>query len=310
MIHLEQHGAVTAIRMARAFFGRPVYWTAAYWVDGLLIDSGPPCTSHELVKAMRNRRVEQIVITHAHEDHYGGLARLHRAFPDAAMYAPRRALPIIAEPKSWNVPLYRLALWGRPQSVPDVRSLDDVYDCITTASYTFRVVETPGHSPDHISLFEPAQRWLFAGDAFIGGEDRAWAARSDLFGTVSSLRSMAALRPERMFPGSGSVRRTALPDLHAKIGYYSRLTDAVAKGDAAGANTAELVSILLGGESRMRFWTGGDYTAANLIEACREYNALRGSSSYEESDEWLETTEGEAENPSSPQAPRSTDLTI
>lgn len=36
MIHVEQHGPVTAIRMARSLLGRPVYWTAAYWVDGLL----------------------------------------------------------------------------------------------------------------------------------------------------------------------------------------------------------------------------------------------------------------------------------
>ena len=41
MLQLDQHGPITAIRMARSLLGRPVYWTAAYLVDGLLIDSGP-----------------------------------------------------------------------------------------------------------------------------------------------------------------------------------------------------------------------------------------------------------------------------
>ena len=39
MIHVEQHGPVLAIRMARGFLGRPLAWTTAYWVDGLLIDT-------------------------------------------------------------------------------------------------------------------------------------------------------------------------------------------------------------------------------------------------------------------------------
>ncbi len=42
MIDVEQHGSITAIRMARAVLGRPLYWTAAYWIDGLLIEYGSP----------------------------------------------------------------------------------------------------------------------------------------------------------------------------------------------------------------------------------------------------------------------------
>ena len=37
MIHVEQHGPVVAIRMSRSFLGRPFWWTAAYWVDGVLM---------------------------------------------------------------------------------------------------------------------------------------------------------------------------------------------------------------------------------------------------------------------------------
>jgi hypothetical protein len=38
MLKIETIGPVTKIKLARALFGRPVYFTAAYWVDGLLID--------------------------------------------------------------------------------------------------------------------------------------------------------------------------------------------------------------------------------------------------------------------------------
>ena len=81
MIDIQQHGSVTAIRMARTFLGRPLYWTTAYWLDGLLIDSGPPCLAGELVRVVEQLGVEQIVVTHGHEDHTGGLHALRRRFP-------------------------------------------------------------------------------------------------------------------------------------------------------------------------------------------------------------------------------------
>ena len=37
----------------------------------------------------------------------------------------------------------------------------------------FQVIYTPGHSPDHICLFEHKHGWLFTGDLFVGGMDRA-----------------------------------------------------------------------------------------------------------------------------------------
>lgn len=278
MIHVEQHGPVTVVRMARSLFGRPIYWTAAYLVDGLLIDSGPPCTAQELAQCLADADVKQIVVTHAHEDHIGGLARLQQRYPEVEIYASRGAVQRIADPSSLKIQLYRRALWGRPKPVRKIRSLDEANDVIATPSHMFRVVETPGHSPAHISLFEPVQRWVFCGDAFIGGRDRAWSRDYDLFGVVSSLRTLAALRPERLFPGSGHIRRTPLPDLHAKIGFYTRLAEQVAEREAAGATVAEMASELLGRETSLRYWTLGHFSSANLIEACREYNNLIGPS--------------------------------
>ncbi len=95
MIQTEQHGSVTAIRMARAWLGRPLYWTAAYWVDGLLIDTGPRCTAAQLARVLEQVRVEQIVVTHGHEDHIGGLALLRQRYPSVPIYASLRTLPFI-----------------------------------------------------------------------------------------------------------------------------------------------------------------------------------------------------------------------
>jgi glyoxylase-like metal-dependent hydrolase (beta-lactamase superfamily II) len=274
MIDVEQQGSVRVIRLARSLLGRPFYWTAAYWLDGLLIDTGPACTAAQLAHLLARLPVRQIAITHAHEDHIGGLALLARQFPAAQIYAPRQSIPLIENPELIGMQWYRRLLWGVPQGVQGVQSLDAVDDCLSTGEFTLRAVETPGHSRDHVSYFEPRYRWLFCGDAFIGGRDVAWTPEFDLFGVISSLRTLAALRPERLFPGSGTVRRTPLPDLHGKISALVQLAQEVDRLERSGSTTAAMVASLFGGEPRIKHWSMGHFSAANLIEACRSYNAI------------------------------------
>lgn len=274
MIQVQEHGPVVAIRMARAFLGKPLAWTTAYWVDGLLIDTGPACAAAGLLRVLKPVPVNQIVVTHTHEDVIGGLSALRVAYPQAKIYASTYALDTLAQPHRLRLQWYRRLAWGIPQPVKDVVSLDEIANTITTPSYHFRAVETPGHTPDHISFYEPHLRWVFCGDAFIPGRMRTWPKDADLFGVVSSLRTLADLRPERLFPAGAPVRRTPLPDLHDQIGVYIRLAREVAMLDAAGMSCEEMALRLFRGEPRAPFWTEGHLTAANLIDALRSYNAL------------------------------------
>jgi glyoxylase-like metal-dependent hydrolase (beta-lactamase superfamily II) len=299
MIHVEQIGPVLAIRMARSFLGRPLWWTAAYWVDGLLVDVGPRCTAHELVRVLHSVDVEQVVITHGHEDQIGGLPAVRHHFPAARIYASMRTLPYIEEPARIKMQLYRRLLWGTPNGFSDVLTLDAADNIIKTRSYQFRVVETPGHAPDHITLFEPVQRWVFSGDVFLYGRDESWAPEVDLFGVLSSLRTLDSLHPERLFAGNGRVSRTPRPELHEKIGQLVRLAREVARFDAEGLSTATIVTRLFGQEPGATFWSFGHLSALNLVEACRSYNTIFATvdshnillSPSDEADEEIDTSD-------------------
>ncbi len=49
MLQINHFGPVTQIKIGRELEGRVLYWTAAYLVDGLLIDTGCPHTPERLV---------------------------------------------------------------------------------------------------------------------------------------------------------------------------------------------------------------------------------------------------------------------
>lgn len=273
MIHVEQLGSVLAIRMSRSFLGRPFWWTAAYWVDGLLIDTGPRFAAKQLCYALSKLPVEQIVITHAHENQIGGLAAICQQYPQAVVYTARRTLPLLQRPLT--LPFYRRLLWGTPQAwTGSVTVTDEVDDRIRTAAHTFHIVETPGHTPDHIALFEPTQRWLFSGDTYLHGAEEAWPSDADLFGVICSLRTLASLHPERLFGGDGRISRTPLPEIHGKIGLLVQYAREVARMDALGLTTDEMVLRLFQKEPPIHFWTMGNYSAHHLIAACRSYNAM------------------------------------
>ena len=50
-----------------------------------------------------------------------------------------------------------------------------------------KVLETPGHTPDHICLFEEKEGWLFSGDCIIG------APSSSIYNLEDYMRSLQKL---------------------------------------------------------------------------------------------------------------------
>ena len=69
MLKSSTYETVIRFDLARTFAGRGRYWTTAYLLDGLLIDSGCAFTARELVKALEDATLTRIVNTHTHEDH-------------------------------------------------------------------------------------------------------------------------------------------------------------------------------------------------------------------------------------------------
>jgi glyoxylase-like metal-dependent hydrolase (beta-lactamase superfamily II) len=125
--------------------------TNSYVVDcgsgaGLVIDPGPAIERHVEALLARSRSlgltVHAIAITHGHPDHA----------PAAALLAKATQAPVYAHPAS---------------SVKHDREFELEAD-LRIGGVTFRVIDAPGHTFDHVVIYLPPERALFTGDVILG----------------------------------------------------------------------------------------------------------------------------------------------
>ena len=135
-----------------------------------------------LLCAISGTRLEAIVLTHGHADHWGALAELHCATggPVAAHPADAALLPV----------------------TPAI----ELHDCqvLRAASYDLRVHHVPGHTAGSVALELDRGRWL-VGDAVFPDGPGHTDGPAEFSRLMQMLSSRVFALPDRtwLFPGHG-----------------------------------------------------------------------------------------------------------
>ena len=264
MISITPYGPITRFDLARTLAGRGRYWSTAYLVDGLLIDSGPAHTSSELEGALSGKRLLKIFNTHTHEDHIGGNAPLQRRHMDLEILAHPLGLKVLGNPRMHQpLHLYRRLFWGWP-GASTARGIEEGA-ILETANYCFEVLYTPGHTRDHLCLYEPRQGWLFTGDLYVGGRDRAIRAGSEVLEIIKSLKRLAQLPAELIFPGCARVREKPAEVLAAKAGYLENLGEKITSLQQKGKSITAITREVCGLPMPVEIITLGHFSRRHLV---------------------------------------------
>jgi glyoxylase-like metal-dependent hydrolase (beta-lactamase superfamily II) len=171
-------------------------WALAAGDGVVLVDTGmhEPGSMLHLHRALDQARlriehVRLIVCTHAHVDHCGQAPPIaeqagcevwmhpNHAHHTAAAADPERALlrriEIARQSGVPEAPLERWAARRRAQGTGQAGTLTVDRELTEGATVdtdlgAWRVIETPGHAPSHICLYQPERRLLISGDHLLG----------------------------------------------------------------------------------------------------------------------------------------------
>jgi glyoxylase-like metal-dependent hydrolase (beta-lactamase superfamily II) len=262
MLLTSSHNGVTLFQMGRSIGPLVPYRVHAFLVDDLLIDTGTIAARREFMEAMRGRTVTAIVNTHHHEDHTGNNAAL-AARCDPAILAHGRAVPWIADPGGMPLRPYQLLVWKRP----DGSVARPVGETVRTARHSFTVLFTPGHSFDHICLYEPDRKWLFTGDLFCGRKIKYFRRDEDYTLLLASLSRLAGLEVATIFCGLLGVVHDGTKALRDKVAFMTRLRDDALSLREEGLSPRAIAGRLLGREGAMFYLTGGHYAKVNAVQS-------------------------------------------
>jgi glyoxylase-like metal-dependent hydrolase (beta-lactamase superfamily II) len=236
----------------------------AFWIDGLLIDSGCQHTLPDLMAALEGEglTVEQLVNTHSHEDHVAGNAWLRSRFGVTPRAHPLALAPMVTPLTRREMHLYRRFFWGLiKEGCPG----EPIGEVVETDRYRFRVLYTPGHSPDHVALYEEQQGWLFSGDTLISPRLRTVRVGEEPLRLLDSLRQMAALPLRQLFCSHAwRVHDSARP-LHEKIAYWEQLRAQAQALAQQGLSVQAITRRLLPDGGWIEPISRGDYARINLI---------------------------------------------
>ncbi len=171
----------------------------------LLLDTGigMPKWAENLPRGLRELsntdELERVILTHAHQDHIGGVKDVTQLFGRLAVLK-----------KPWPKPGPDDAA-GTPITAID-------HDAVVTAKgATLRAVFTPGHAPDHLCYYLSEEKALFTGDVILGaGTTVIPDETGDLGQYMDSLQRLLALDVEKIYPAHGPVIHNA----RQKIGEY------------------------------------------------------------------------------------------
>lgn len=186
-----------------------------YIIEGVLIDSGIRSSYTTVKKALRKIPVDQHILTHAHADHQGCSDQICAEFgipllchPDE-IFRTETGMVTTDYPNSqhWVAKLQQKYWAGQGHKVDRTVVENDKIG-------NFQVIETPGHSAGHISLFRERDGVLIIGDAATNMNLLTTATglrlppsifTSDQQRNIRSLQKLAKLNPSVICFGHGPV---------------------------------------------------------------------------------------------------------
>jgi len=257
-----EHDDIQGFKFGSWPFGKPKFAVYTYFIDGLLIDTGHSNMKKEIVPILTQLPVQQIFITHHHEDHSGNLQALQDHF-SCPTYASALCVELMKKPPA--ISFAQWLTWGTASANFNIIAEEQN---IRTPKYSFDLIPIPGHAVDMFGLHEANKGWFFSADLFVNDYIRYFMRNESMAQQIASIKRVLLLDFEVLLCSHNPQLIEGKKQLKQKLqfleDFYGKVSQLYHKGHSISSIFKELK---LKRAWSLRILSTGGLSTKNMIQS-------------------------------------------
>lgn len=258
-MRINSHEDLIEAKLSLSFGGKKLS-VSLFFIDGLLIDTGPSKKKAEVIQLMNKWPINEVILTHHHEDHTGVAHWIQK----------EKKVPIFIHESGlkncegrMKLPLYRKVFWGEREPFQPV-ALADTHK---SPNYTWDVIHTPGHAHDHIALYNHEKKWLFGGDLYVQSTPKSLFSFESIPTIIQSLRTMLTYEFETYICSHAGIIHNGRRVIEKKLNYLEELEREVLSLYESGKSRREIRKQMFPKRHAMNYFSMFENSSQHIVNS-------------------------------------------
>jgi endoribonuclease LACTB2 len=234
-----------------------------FMLDGVLIDTGAKSLEKEFKPFLKQLDIDQVVITHFHEDHTGCAAFLQKEL-QIPIFMNDRMLDYCK--KKADYPLYRKLFWGKRKPF-QAKAIGNTF---SSHHATWDVIETPGHAIDHLAFLNRETGQLFTGDLYCQEKTKVVLREESIPTTIESLKKVLTYEFGEVFCCHAGYLEDGRAALQKKLEHLLNLQGTIIKLYEDGMSANQISKTLFPKKYPIIFFSSGEWDSLHIINSILE----------------------------------------
>lgn len=225
--------------------------------DGVLIDTGAKSLEKEFHQFFDQHEIDQVMISHHHEDHTGGAAYLQQLGKPIYM---NEQLINSCQSKA-NYPLYRKMFWGKRAPF----KANPMMSTFANRGSTWESIHTPGHAEDHMAFLNKETGQLFTGDLYCQERTKVVLRDESIPTQINSLQRVLAYYFDEVFCNHAGYLKNGRDNLTRKLEYLLELQSKIFVLHNKGLQPKEINKILFPEKYPILHFSMGEWDSLHIV---------------------------------------------
>jgi glyoxylase-like metal-dependent hydrolase (beta-lactamase superfamily II) len=228
--------------------------------DGVLIDTGSQTLAQKFKPFFAQADVDQVVITHAHEDHTGGAQYLQTKF-GLPVFLNEMSIEECARKAEY--PLYRKVFWGKRLPF-EAQPIEETF---RSRNADWTVIATPGHAKDHLAFLNNGTGQLFSGDLYVHPKTKLILRDESIPTIISSIEKTLQYDFGELFCCHAGYVKDGRKALQKKLAYLQELRGNTLDLHKKGYDVREIHARLFTKKYPVTYFSFGEWHSIHIIRS-------------------------------------------